>query len=360
MRSPGKDNLSDSNIQMNTNEYMLFLHKRLLEKTYGDPPRHLGESTASAYIKTLYILNGKKPFKNLAFIKKTGDIMNRISEYAESTQKTIVATIASVLSLDKDKAGYKKTYKFYYEKMKEKAEKANAVDTSEKTATQKENWIEWADVLTKYEEMKKVLTINKPSFEDLLKLVLLALYTEVPPRRNQDYLQMVVLRTTKRTKIAELPVDKNYLILGVGDVPKEFIFNVYKTAKKYGKQTVAIPEALAHIIKLYLKHHPNADKKEKRKEFPFLITAEATPITADNAITRILNRIFGKKVGSSMLRHSYLSSKYNISGMTEDAENMGHSLNEQKKYMKAPHTEGTLATSSDTPEVPPPSPPTHS
>ena len=353
MRLPGKENITTPNIQMNTNEFMLYLHKRLVEKTYGDPPRHLGESTASAYIKTLYILNGKKPFKNLAFVKKTDDIMKKISEYAESTQKTLLATIASVLSLDKDKAGYKKTYKFYYEKMKERADKANEADTTEKTQTQKDNWIEWEDVLKKYEEMKKVMTVNKPPFEELLKLVILALYTEVPPRRNQDYLQMVVLRTTKRTKVADLPTDKNYLILVGNDTPLEFIFNVYKTSKKYGKQTVPITEQLSQIIKLYLKSHPNAEKKRKEKEFPFLISTEHTPIKADNAITRILNRIFGKKVGSSMLRHSYLSSKYNITGMTTDAEQMGHSLNEQKKYMKAPDTSNSPPSSSGTPEAPP-------
>jgi hypothetical protein len=36
-----------------------------------------------------------------------------------------------------------------------------------------------------------------------------------------------------------------------------------------------------------------------------------------------------------MLRHIYLSSKYNIGDMTEDAKKMGHSLTEQRKYLKA-------------------------
>jgi hypothetical protein len=53
-----------------------------------------------------------------------------------------------------------------------------------------------------------------------------------------------------------------------------------------------------------------------------------------NAITRILNRIFGRKVAASMLRHIYLSDKYDIKEMKADADAMGHSLEEQKKYMK--------------------------
>ena len=59
------------------------------------------------------------------------------------------------------------------------------------------------------------------------------------------------------------------------------------------------------------------------------------PVDKENGITRILNKIFGKKVGSSMLRHIYLSSKYNITEMKEDADAMGHSTKEQKDYLKA-------------------------
>ncbi len=35
-----------------------------------------------------------------------------------------------------------------------------------------------------------------------------------------------------------------------------------------------------------------------------------------------------------MLRHIYLSSKYDIAEMKADAEAMGHTINEQKKYLK--------------------------
>jgi len=35
-----------------------------------------------------------------------------------------------------------------------------------------------------------------------------------------------------------------------------------------------------------------------------------------------------------MLRHIYLSHKMDISDMKKDAENMGHSLTEQMKYLK--------------------------
>ena len=57
-----------------------------------------------------------------------------------------------------------------------------------------------------------------------------------------------------------------------------------------------------------------------------------------NVITRIFNRIFSpNKIGSSMLRHMYLSSKYGTIAkeMSEDAKMMGHSVGTaQEIYVK--------------------------
>ena len=327
MRFSGKEIIPGQFI-MNTNEFMLQLHKRLLEKTYGTPPRQVGENTATAYIKTLYNLNDKKPFKNLAFLKKTDEILKKVGEYAESTQKTLISTIASCLSLDKDKSGYKSVYKFYYDKMMEKSKVAN--DTSDKTTKQEKNWIEWDEVQKKYNELCANLAKDKkPTLEHLLPVVVLGLYVEIPPRRNQDYLQMRVIRLTPKQKSDTLSKEFNYCVLRKS-VPTEFIFNKYKTSKTYGSQTIVIPATLSETIKKYIKVHPLT----KEKEFSFLVGVDGTPITADNSITRILNKIFGKNVGSSMLRHIYLSSKYDINSMKSDAEGMAHSLSQQKDYLK--------------------------
>ena len=90
-------------------------------------------------------------------------------------------------------------------------------------------------------------------------------------------------------------------------------------------------------LNTYIKHHPGLKgNKSKTVVAKFLVNADGTPITAVNAITRILNRIFGKKVGSSMLRHIYLSHKYGdkLEEMKEDADKMAHSMSQQKEYIK--------------------------
>jgi hypothetical protein len=308
------------------NEFMLNLAKELKEK------KGVADSTANAYIRAMYLLNGKQPFKNLTFLKKTDDVAELVKDYADNTIKLIYSSIVSVLSLFKEKPAYKKVYEFYYEKMMGKAKemKDAGAESSNKTEKQKENWISWEEVKEKGDTLGSAVagfgkkrSLTEQEFETLLHYTILALYTETQPRRNQDYLDMMVVKAMPKN------ADHNYLVITKGK-PSKFIFNIYKTAKKYGQQTLDIPPTLAEILKLYLKFHP------QKKETPhnFLVSYDGSPIVAQNAITRVLNKVFGKKVGSSMLRHIFLSTKYDIKEMEKDATAMGHSVEEQKKYMK--------------------------
>ena len=315
---------------MKVSEFMLHLAKQLVDE------KKVAESTANAYVKAFYMLNDKAPFKTLTFVKDTEGIDKKIAGYADNTQKALYTTITSVLSLFKDKPTYKKAYAYYYDKMMGKAKdmKEAGADTSEKTEKEKDNWIDWKDVQDKSAKLKEEVAkfvnqkaITPENFTALLHWMILSLYTDVQPRRNQDYLDMFVVKKWN----AEMPTDKNYLDLAA----KQFVFNKYKTQKKYGQQKLNIPDDLFRVITLYTKHHPLVKgNKTKTVEYRFLVFPDGSPLTAVNAITRILNKVFGKKIGSSMLRHSFLSSKYDIKGMEEDATAMGHSVEEQKKYMR--------------------------
>jgi hypothetical protein len=312
-------------------EFMNHLSKELIEK------KGVAESTANAYIKTLYILNDKAPFKTLSFLRNKETISKKVNEYSASTQKSILASIVSVLSLVKDKPTYKSIHQYYYEQMMGKVKAPTEKDESDKTEKQMENWISWKEIqelVNTYRQKmleygaKKTITPNE--FTHLLQYLVLSLYVYTQPRRNQDYLDMMVVKKWKE----ELPKDKNYLDLATS----KFIFNKYKTSKKYGVQTNEIPNTteapLMDAIHTYLKFHPQFKATKGKEPVPFLITADGKALTAVNAITRILNKIFGKKVGSSMLRHIFLSDKYDIKEMEEDAEAMGHSVAEQRKYLR--------------------------
>lgn len=314
-------------------EFMLGLSKRLKEE------KGITESSADAYLRTLYVLNDKKPFKNLSFLRNVEDIQKRIMEYAPSTQKNVIATITSVLSITPGPI-YKKLYRTYGEMLKEKQTALAEVrgDTLEKTPKEKENWVSWEDVEKQREDLKEEVAkfagqkaITPAQYERLLQYMVLSLYTYLPPRRNLDYQQMYVVK--KWTD--KLPTDRNYLDLA----GKRFIFNRFKTVKSSGVQMADIPEELMGIIKQYLKFHALGKSKG---DFVFLAKPDGSPLTTVNGITRLLNKLFGKKVGSSMLRHSYLSKKYGpvLEEMRADSEAMAHDGPTQMTYIRGAGLEG--------------------
>lgn len=313
-------------------EFAMALHKELVTE------KKVAESTADAYLKTLTILNGKKPFKNLSFLKKTNEIEEKLKDYAESTKRAILATIVSVLSLHTETPPKKRLHEFYREKMMgkvEEAKKEEAANEGKKTTKQSENWMTWEEVNEKKEALRKEVeaskkkkTLTEDEYGHLLSFLILSLYTDTQPRRNQDYTEMVVVKSWKEG----MPTENNYYdIKG-----KRFIFHKYKTAKTYGQQIVELPESLSTLLTYYIKRHPLA--KEMKTDYPLLVAATGTPLTAVNAITRILNRIFGKKVGSSMLRHIFVTEKYGGTKveMEKDATAMAHSVAEQQKVYNVP------------------------
>ena len=302
-------------------DYMMELHKDFQKK------RNVTESTASQYIRNLYTLNSSRPFTNLAWLKTIESVNLRLSEYAESTQKNLLSTIVSALSMLNDKPSYKKIYTYWYNQMMEKIHDQKQVDTSQKTKKQEDNWLNW-DIVMEHEkrleeETNHVLKNKHLSSNDwstILSYMVLSLFTKFAPRRNQDYQFMKVVKTEKEA----INEDLNYYVIST----RKFIFNKYKTSKSHGSQMFDVPADLVSVINLYLSRHPNPKGM-------FLVNADGTPLESVNAITRVLNRIFGKNVGSTMLRHIYLSSKYDVKEMDEDAEKMAHSSGLQHDYLKA-------------------------
>lgn len=308
--------------------------------------KELSMTSANLYLKYLIMLNDKLPFKNLNFLKETDSVLEKINKYSTNTQKTILSSIVSVLSLFKDKSSLKSTYKFYFDKMMEIANDMKSNETTEKSIKQSDNWLDWNIILNIKDRLlqecdlfkidSKLISVSQ--YNKILDCLIVSLYTEIPPRRNLDYLDMFVINDYKDTTDS----NKNYYDV----VNQRFIFNNYKTKSKYGQQIIDIKgiDKLQVILSRYLKVHPLNPARNKpnfikdmpkNTEFKFLVNSDGSGLTSGNSITRILNRIFNKKLGSSMLRHIYLSNKYNIDEMEKDATAMGHSLTQQREYLKS-------------------------
>lgn len=312
------------------NDFMLNILNQLQSK------KDIAESTAITYLKNMFILNNKKPFTNLSFLKKYDTIQPILSTYAESTQRNIIASVLSILSLYKDKPTYKKVITHYTTLFNGKTEEHNKQPKNKKSKTQDENWLEWNDILEININLLETIKsfgkkhITPKQYNTVLQFFTISLFTHLPPRRNKDYQECYIVKehTDKLSK------DRNYLDLS----KQEFIFNVYKTAKTYGVQTVSFSnnQPFMEALDIYLHYHPLYNKKIGSKRIPLLVNSFGEPLLAVNSITRILNKATGKHIGASMLRHIYLSSKYGdeLKEMKGDADAMGHSVATQKEYIK--------------------------
>ena len=83
------------------------------------------------------------------------------------------------------------------------------------------------------------------------------------------------------------------------------------------------------VISLYLSNHPEKSKlKNKTYNIHFLKTFYNEDIIKSQDITRLLNKIFGKSVGSSMLRNLYLTNKYGdmVEELKKNTTDMGTSV----------------------------------
>jgi hypothetical protein len=293
-------------------------------------------STAAAYINSLYALNGKKMFTNLAFLKNIDTVESRLEPYAPSTRNTMIVAVVAALSIMKDKSAYMKIYSHYYDRMMTGTAAAKKESAkNEKTEKQEASWMTWDEVTKRLGELKTSVAafaekpaITRDQFDTLLNYVVLSFYVDMPPRRNADFLHMVVVRSHTDSS----PKDRNYYDMS----HQKMIFDVYKTSKSMGTQVVDVPEALQQALRVYLKYHPSANKAAKTYEFPLLVDSFGDKYEAPNSITRILGRTFKKRVGSSMLRHFYVSSKYGntLTEMKVDSESMAHGLTTQRAYIK--------------------------
>ena len=242
-------------------------------------------------------------------------VLEHLSTIKFNVRKTI---LSAVVCISKDQ----KTdiVSCYRNQMIEDAQKYNSQEKENKMSdAQRANWIPWEDVVKLHEKLKeKVAWILKSDHTDrenlleLQKYVLLSCYVLIPPRRAKDFTEM---------KFKDYDEKKdNYYHKGT------FHFNDYKTARFYGEQLVKTPKTLELLIGRWIKKCPS--------EYLFA-DYEGKKLTSAG-ISKIFYSIFKKNISVNMLRHSYITDTLGpaIADLEEKAEEMGHSVDVQRLYVK--------------------------
>jgi len=192
---------------------------------------------------------------------------------------------------------------------------------------QKEAMIPYDEVMSMYNKLEKEVSpllkmdnLDKNQFVRVQIYVLLSCLLLIPPRRSLDYTEF---------KIKNIDKEKDNYMHIVKRKPY-FVFNIYKTAKKYKTQEVEITNKLKLIIDKWNKLNPSDY---------LLVNSRMTDKINPTQLTNLLYGFFGKSISTSILRHIYLSNIYKdvpaLKEMEERASDMGNSVQETfKTYVK--------------------------
>jgi integrase len=251
------------------------------------------------------------------FNKHHNEVLVFLKDIPPERRKTTLASLVVIVDDDvKDK---------YRQPMMSDLEESKSESVLQrKSAKQEENWVSQEEVRAVYEKLynkienltKKNLTVD--GMMTIRDVVLLALTSGlyIPPRRSLDYSELKIRGINKDTD--------NYLL------KNKLVFNVYKTAKTYGRETIDVPPELQSLLKKYISLLPSGQE--------YLLVNKNGKKMNSVSIALALNKIFSKAVSVNMLRHSYLTEKYKdvppLTDMLTTARQMGHSLGQAMEYIK--------------------------
>jgi site-specific recombinase XerD len=275
---------------------------------------NLSASSLKTYSSVLKNLQKNMDGKN--DIEWFSDNDNKILDYVkDKTPQTKKTTLSALFVLTKKQS--------YRDLMMEVMKTVNDNNKNQKmNEKQKDNWISVKEIEDIYDpllvKIKSMLSnksiLNESTMMEFLLVSFLGGVTTLAPRRSQDYTELKIRNFD--------PKKDNYYKAG------KFYFNIYKTAKTYGLQIVSVPPELNVLLKKWIKIN--------KKDY-MLYSTNGNKLTSSQ-VTRILNKVFGKNVSSSLLRHIFLTNKYKdipaLKKMEELSSQMGHSVEQALEYIK--------------------------
>ena len=301
-----------------------------IESIIKEERPNISENSLKVYIQNLKKLHKtitkNDEIKSLDFLKDYDNVIKTLEEKNKNTMKNYLVAVVIILQSNTKK--YNDLIEKYQQKIKQLQENINDnYDENEKSDKQKDNWVDYSEILKLLRKMKKD---TKPLLEkenltnkekDLIQQYLVHyLYSgkSFPIIRN-DFAEMKIVNEGDK-----LDKDKNYFVIRKKGLPY-FQLNEYKTAKYKGEKEIVVKD-------IELRKLINKWAKITNSGYLLVNISSNTPMTA-NGISKYLNKIykkhFNKKISTSLLRSIYITNKYN-GNLTQKqkkelAEDMGHS-----------------------------------
>jgi len=250
------------------------------------------------------------------FTKEKDYVFEYLKSKSFGTRKTLLSALVCIAP---DVDEYKKMM------MGDIKTYVDEIDKQESNDKQKENSItndQIREILLRQKQQAEMIYKKKfISNDDIQKLqdyVILSLLSGfyIVPRRAMDYTEL---------KIRSIGEGDNFI------EKNKLVFQKYKTAKFYGKQTLDMPIQLKNILNKYIAILP-----EKQD---YLLVGSTGEKLSSPSLNQRLNKMFEGNISINALRHNYLTSKYKdvmIENKKLEGEMtaMGSSEKQAKTYIK--------------------------
>ena len=275
----------------------------------------LTDSSLKTYVSIVFNLHKKLDPENeaLSWFDDDVAILDFLKDKPPSSRKTTLAALYVLTGKSEYNKVMLEDCKHTNDKYKEQT----------KTKKQEEAWMSVDEIKEIYDTyfdkvtamFSKKMIADYPTIVKYILLGCLSGASGLPPRRSMDYTEMKVRNYN--------PDTDNYYKNGV------FHFNIYKTAKHYGTQTMDV-KTLAPEFNKILKKWATCNEND------YMMFSTIGKKLTSPQITKMLNAIFEKKASVDIMRHIYLTNKYGKvqAEMQADARAMANSTEEQALYIK--------------------------
>lgn len=263
-------------------------------------------SSVTQYEANLKKIRAQAGADSYDFLKKPTEVRDLMKDLHYTTQRNILnAIIVFLMAIDKDNkmtdliSNYSTTRDALNERYVEE-NKSGII--SEK---QKKNFASMEEIDGMLEALKKEVApfkkkdrLIQKEISQLRAYVIFSMLKRLPTRNDMSGMR-VINQSTYKKLTQEDKEERNYLV----NQPKNmrFVYNVYKTAKKYGENVMEVPDDLKPIIRMYMRL-----MGIKNGDVMFDMTRNAI----SQLLTKQSQRLIGKKISSTMIRKIYLSDKY--------------------------------------------------
>lgn len=284
-------------------------------------------------------------FKNMDFVNSHNKDLNEfLNKQSSSVKKNYISSILVGLSPDSKKNPDEKYQDVYNNLSKmlveEHSNYINSKKENKKNDKESDNWLEWNDIL----KLKKTLgnelrkrnvklsnkEINKKNKDLLQQYLVLSLYTDIPPRRN-EYADMQIINKSDYNKLNDNDKEDNIYLITNGRNKKKMSFgrSAVKSETENKYNVFDVPSNLNSVINLWLNYH-----NEK-----YLLEDSRGNKLTKNGLTKYLNKIFQpleKSISTSMLRKIFLSHKFKDEAKREkEKEELSRKMNHSKEVQQS-------------------------